>query len=299
MNLEDLKLKLKFLEDGDRVYKLDTKINNFYIIKDNGWYGVGIDINLDKTEYFEKFENVRLITKIKYFLNENHKLLELITNKVDLIEEFSLVCFDFINKFDNEKVNEDIIEKANKWWNEWKKLLGNVLKSERDYDFLGELLALNYVLNEDSNAKYSNLASHDIELPQYSIEVKSTTEKYNAEIHVNSQYQLENNTERPLKLIFIRLEKSQIGYSIKDVIESLKTKNYDINSFTRIENIGTSSINEKYRILEARLYNIDDKFPKITLKSLKNDELLPKGIVKIEYIVDLDDIDYESINLNF
>lgn len=299
MNLEDLKLKLKFLEDGDRVYKLDTKINNFYIIKDNGWYGVGIDINLDKTEYFEKFENVRLITKIKYFLNENHKLLELITNKVDLIEEFSLVCFDFINKFDNEKVNEDIIEKANKWWNEWKKLLGNVLKSERDYDFLGELLALNYVLNEDSNAKYSNLASHDIELPQYSIEVKSTTEKYNAEIHVNSQYQLENNTERPLKLIFIRLEKSQIGYSIKDVIESLKTKKYDINSFTRIENIGTSSINEKYRILEARLYNIDDKFPKITLKSLKNDELLPKGIVKIEYIVDLDDIDYESINLNF
>lgn len=201
-------------------------------------------------------------------------------------------------KFYNEKVNEDIIEKANKWWNEWKKLLGNVLKSERDYDFLGELLALNYVLNEDSNAKYSNLASHDIELPQYSIEVKSTTEKYNAEIHVNSQYQLENNTERPLKLIFIRLEKSQIGYSIKDVIESLKTKNYDINSFTRIENIGTSSINEKYRILEARLYNIDDKFPKITLKSLKNDEL-PKGIVKIEYIVDLDDIDYESINLNF
>ena len=157
---------------------------------------------------------------------------------------------------------------------------------------------MNYVLKEDSNAKYSNLASHDIELPQYSIEVKSTTEKYNAEIHVNSQYQLENNTERPLKLIFVRLEKSQIGYSIKDVIERLKTKNYDINSLTRIENIGTSSINEKYRILEARLYNIDDNFPKITLKSLKNDEL-PNGIVKIEYIVDLDDIDYEGIDLNF
>ena len=298
MNLEDLKLKLKFLEDGDRVYKLETKINDFYVIKDNGWYGIGIDINLDKTEYFEKFENVRLITKIKYFSNENHKLLELITDKADLIEEFSLVCFDFINKFDNEKVNEDIIEKANKWWEEWKKLLGNVLKSERDYDFLGELLALNYVLNEDGNATYSNLASHDIELPQYSIEVKTTTEKYNAEIHVNSQYQLENNTDMPLNLIFVRLEKSQIGYSINDVIKSLKLKNYDINSLSRLEKIGTSSINEKYRILEARLYNIDDKFPKITLNSLKNNEL-PKGIIKIEYIVDLDDIDYETINLNF
>ena len=298
MNLEDLRLKLKFLEDGDRVYKLETKINDFYVIKDNGWYGIGIDINLDKTEYFEKFENVRLITKIKYFSNENHKLLELITDKADLIEEFSLVCFDFINKFDNEKVNENIIEKANKWWEEWKKLLGNVLKSEKDYDFLGELLALNYVLNEDGNATYSNLASHDIELPQYSIEVKTTTEKYNAEIHVNSQYQLENNTDMPLKLIFVRLEKSQIGYSINDVIKSLKLKNYDVNSLSRLEKIGTSSINEKYRILEETLYNIDDKFPKITLNSLKNNEL-PKGIIKIEYIVDLDDIDYETINLNF
>lgn len=298
MNLEDVKLKLKFLEDGDTVYKLETKINDFYVIKDNGWYGIGIDIDLDKTEYFEKFENVRLITKIKNFSKENHKLLELITNRADLIEEFSLVCFDFINKFDNEKVNENIIEKANKWWEEWKKLLGNVLKSERDYDFLGELLALNYVLNEDTNATYSNLASHDIELPEYSIEVKTTTEKYNAEIHVNSQYQLENNMDMPLKLIFVRLEKSQIGYSINDVIESLKLKNFDINNLNRLEKIGTSSINEKYRILEARLYNIDDKFPKITLSTLKNNEL-PKGIIKIEYIVDLDDIDYETINLNF
>ena len=298
MNLEDVKLKLKFLEDGDTVYKLETKINDFYVIKDNGWYGIGIDIDLDKTEYFEKFENVRLITKIKNFSKENHKLLELITNRADLIEEFSLVCFDFINKFDNEKVNENIIEKANKWWEEWKKLLGNVLKSEKDYDFLGELLALNYVLNEDTNATYSNLASHDIELPEYSIEVKTTTEKYNAEIHVNSQYQLENNTDMPLKLIFVRLEKSQIGYSINDVIESLKLKNFDINNLNRLEKIGTSSINEKYRILEARLYNIDDKFPKITLSILKNNEL-PKGIIKIEYIVDLDDIDYETINLNF
>lgn len=298
MNLEDVKLKLKFLEDGDTVYKLETKINDFYVIKDNGWYGIGIDIGLDKTEYFEKFENVRLITKIKNFSKENHKLLELITNRADLIEEFSLVCFDFINKFDNEKVNENIIEKANKWWEEWKKLLGNVLKSESDYDFLGELLALNYVLNEDTNATYSNLASHDIELPEYSIEVKTTTEKYNAEIYVNSQYQLENNTDMPLKLIFVRLEKSQIGYSINDVIESLKLKNFDINNLNRLEKIGTSSINEKYRILEARLYNIDDKFPKITLSTLKNNEL-PKGIIKIEYIVDLDDIDYETINLNF
>ena len=91
MNLEDLKLKLKFLEDGDRVYKLETKVNDFYVVKDNGWYGVGIDIGLDKTEFYEKFENVKLLTKIKYFSNSNHKMLELITNQTELMEQFSLV----------------------------------------------------------------------------------------------------------------------------------------------------------------------------------------------------------------
>ena len=296
MNLEDLKLKLKFLEDGDRVYKLETKVNDFYVVKDNGWYGIGIDIGLEKTEFYEKFENVKLVTKIKYFSNSNHKMLELITNQTELMEQFSLVCFDFINKFDNEQINENIIKKANDWWNEWNKLLGNVMKSEKDYDFLGELLVLNHVIKCNPDAKYSNLASHDIETLEYSIEVKTTTEKYNSQIHVNSQYQLENNTEKPLKLVLVRLEKSQIGYSINDIIDSLKNKNYDTESIEKIHNIGSSILNEKYRILEARLYNIDSSFPRITLKSLKNEEL-PKGIIKIEYIVDLDDIEYESINL--
>lgn len=296
MNLEDLKLKLKFLEDGDRVYKLETKVNDFYVVKDNGWYGIGIDIGLEKTEFYEKFENVKLLTKIKYFSNSNHKMLELITNQTELMEKFSLVCFDFINKFDNEQINENIIKKANDWWNEWNKLLGNVMKSEKDYDFLGELLVLNHVIKCNPDAKYSNLASHDIETLEYSIEVKTTTEKYNSQIHINSQYQLENNTEKPLKLVLVRLEKSQIGYSINDIIDSLKNKNYDTESIEKIHNIGSSSLNEKYRILEARLYNIDSSFPRITLKSLKNEEL-PKGIIKIEYIVDLDDIEYESINL--
>ncbi len=296
MNLEDLKLKLKFLEDGDRVYKLETKVNDFYVVKDNGWYGVGIDIGLDKTEFYEKFENVKLLTKIKYFSNSNHKMLELITNQTELMEQFSLVCFDFINKFDNEQINENIIKKANDWWHEWNKLLGNVMKSEKDYDFLGELLVLDHVIKCNPDAKYSNLASHDIETLEYSIEVKTTTEKYNSQIHVNSQYQLENNTKKPLKLVLVRLERSQIGYSINDIIDSLKNKNYDTESIKKINNIGSSSLNEKYRILEARLYNIDSSFPRITLKSLKNEEL-PKGIIKIEYIVDLDDIEYESINL--
>lgn len=298
MNLEDIKLKLKFLEDGDRVFKLDTKVNDFYVLKDNGWYGIGFDIGLNNNEFFEKFENVRLQTKVKYFSNNNHKLLELITNQIDLVEEFSLVCFDFINNFDNEKINENIITKTTIWWNEWKKLLGNVMRKESDYDFFSELLVLNYIINNNSNAKYSNIASHDIETPEYSVEVKSTVEKYNAEIHVNSQYQLEENTEKPLNLIFVRLEKSQIGYSIKDVVNSLKNKNYDIESINKLKMIGTSSINEKYRILEARLYKVDNNFPRITLNSLKNNEL-PKGIVKIEYIIDLDEVDYKTINLKF
>lgn len=296
MNIEDIKLKFKFIEGEDIVYKLDSKVNEFYIIKDNGWYGVGVDIGLDKLEFYEKFENVKLITKMKYFSSKNHKLLELITNQTELREQFSLICFDFINEFDNEKINSEIIKKANNWWEEWKLLLGNVMQNEKDYDFLAELMVLNYIIDRNPDAKYSNFATHDIETKEFCVEVKSTIERYNSQIHINSQYQLENNGEKPLKLIFVRLEESLEGYSIKDLIDILSDKKYNVKGIKKLENIAFSSLNKKYKILEARLYNIDSKFPKITLEALK-DEKMPAGIVKIEYIVDLNDIDYKSINL--
>ena len=37
-------------------------------------------------------------------------MLELITNQTELMEQFSLVCFDFINKFDKDKITEEAIK---------------------------------------------------------------------------------------------------------------------------------------------------------------------------------------------
>ena len=298
MNVEDIKLKMKFLDQGERVLKLENTVNNIYIVKENGWYGIGIEIGMNENDYIERFENVVLNTKINYFSNENHKLLELITNQIDMLEQFSLICYNLANEFEEKDTNINAIDFADTWWKKWKKLLGNVMKSQEDYALLAELLSLNYLLQEDRSAVYSSVATHDIETCDNSYEIKSTTEKYDSKIHVNSQYQLENNSGHPLKMIFVRLERSQIGYSIKDVLDELKNKGYDVEEINKTHHIGTNALNEKFRILESRMYDINDEFPKITEKNLK-DEKLPKGIIKLEYTIDLNEIEYEAIDLSY
>ena len=56
---------------------------------------------------------------------------------------------------------------------------------------------------------------------------------------------------------------------------------------------GRSIRNKKYRIIEKRKYKINDNFPKITNESFK-DNKFPKSIVKINYTIDLDGIEYQA-----
>ena len=56
---------------------------------------------------------------------------------------------------------------------------------------------------------------------------------------------------------------------------------------------GTSARSKKYKILEKRKYLVDSSFPQITDNSFKGDKL-PNNIIRIEYVVNLDGIDYES-----
>ena len=44
-------------------------------------------------------------------------------------------------------------------------------------------------------------------------------------------------------------------------------------------------------VLEKRKYEVDDKFPKITKASFK-DERIPESVIQITYTIDLDGLDY-------
>jgi len=94
------------------------------------------------------------------------------------------------------------------------------------------------------------------------------------------------------------MEESLEGTSIDELVDELGKLGYGRE---RLENEvrkagfekGTSARSKKYKILEKRKYLVDSSFPQITDNSFKGDKL-PNNIIRIEYVVNLDGIDYES-----
>ena len=299
MIVEDLKFKFKFIEDGDNILKLtdDNDKFNAYVIKDNGWYGVALEVEFFDNDYLEKFENVMILTKIKNFNNTNHKLLEIVTDKTELYEQFSIICNDFLQYISDDEKREMFKNNPQIWLEKWKDLLGNSLRSERNYSFLAELVAINHLIDSSKNVVYDDYGTHDIETDDLSFEVKSTIERYNSEIHISGQHQLKKTMNKDLKIFFIRLEESSEGYSILDLKNKLDLKGYVSKKIDRkIANLETIIMNKKYKVLEAKLYKVDDDFPKIIPESFVGGNI-PKGIVKLEYVVDLNSLKCENINL--
>ncbi len=300
MDKDDLKLKFQYIENGDNVYKINTDSEEYrvFIVKDNGWYGIGLEVDLSTAEYFEKFESVVITTKLKVYNSSTLKLLEIITEKKELYNEFSIICCEFLDYISNESNRKEFIKNPRTWLDKWKDLLGNTLKTEENYSFLAELLSINYLLNYNREVVYSDYGTHDIETENDSYEIKSTISRYGYDIHINGQHQLER-ANKNLNIIFIRMEKSLEGISINDIVAELMNKEFIGIDYIekKIKNISTYSLNEKYKVLESRLYKVDDNFPKIIQSSFK-DEMIPDSIKQINYIVDLSGINCVNIDID-
>jgi len=156
---------------------------------------------------------------------------------------------------------------------------------------------LKHVLSFDPTSKWtaSDSGTHDIESDSHSYEVKSTIIRYGALLSISSQFQL--LAPKPLDLYFIRVEESPVGVSINDIAAELISIGYDEylleNQLAKAHfEKGSSDRDRKYSLLEKRVYNVDEKFPKITEESFKGD-VIPPAIVEIRYKVDLDGVPYE------
>ena len=141
-------------------------------------------------------------------------------------------------------------------------------------------------------------ATNDVEMDDSSIEVKSTVTRYGYEVTISSLYQMRPPEGKSLSLAFLRFEKSVLGRSIDDVANSLKTHGYDAIALERaltkagLEE-GRVARNQKYKILEWKLYPVDETFPSVTESSFKNDRL-PPSIVRFTYTVDLSGVTGQS-----
>jgi hypothetical protein len=268
-----------------------------YAIRALDGYGVAIEWDTEKpvSEYFSSAHLFSAKTTINGIAKH---LLILICCREEFRNEFASVCAQFVDPGEGGSKRRQLINNPIAWWQTWKSLLGNTSSDRAPYDILCEMLVLKHVLSFDPTAKWtaSESGTHDIESDGHCYEVKSTIVRYGALVTISSQFQLLN--PKPLDLFFLRVEASPTGISINSVVEELVSAGYDEYLLEdQLSNAhyerGSSYRDKQYAFLEKRIYSVDESFPRITANSFK-DEVIPYGIVEINYTVDLDSLPYHN-----
>ena len=243
----------------------------------------------------EEIGKIQLYNKLISFNGKNNNCVFIMCNDIYSRDMF----IDFINdNLDNsyKLLKNDPLE----WWKKWCEFLGNSFIEKRVYDIIGELYVLEKIYKEDKTTKWvsTKKGSIDIENTNNIYEVKSTIQKYQSKVTVSSQQQLKIIDNRNLYLVLVRLEESTNGKCVDDYVRELIVQGYDNVELESYLNKCSFPKNnhkriEKYKVIESRLYIVDDKFPTITNDTFKNN-IIPKGIVKIVYDIDLNSIEYKD-----
>ena len=288
-----------FQGDGLRVINSLPSGYEAYTFRFGPEYGVAIEF--DKAiDVSDEASNILFHTQMLKILGGEFKRFLVLTCVDDSYRnEFAELCAHFVLPGKDGETRKTLLTNPYEWWDQWTHLLGNKVSSIKCYDLLGELIVLEHVFKKDPTVQWaaSHASSHDIETEEESFEVKSTVKKNDVSVTISSQFQLDN--EKPLSLVYVRLEQSANGTSINDIVERLVADGYDKRQlekelYDRGFVIGNRLRDRKYNILEIRVYDVDDKFPKITKDSFK-DGKFPESIKKIIYTISLEGIAFSQL----
>ena len=264
-------------------------------------YGVAIPYS-GQQEINESFANARIYSSVIRFNAETEqKALLLTTESYNIAVPFSALCAELIDPGECGVFRSEITASPVKWWREWKDLLGNKSIDNRVYDVLGELCVLNYLIanGEDANWNGPSGASYDIETDVRFVEVKSSVVRDRKEITISNQFQLDPPNKH-LDLVFCQFEPSVVsGVSINLLVDQLKDKGINIGSINqKLKELGfeegRSSRNKTFILHSMLKYTVDSTFPRITPASFIGG-VMPAGITKITYTVDLSGMTPESM----
>lgn len=246
-----------------------------------------------------EFANTKIVTKPLEMDGVSKNCIMLLCDNPELRYMFATVCAEFVDPGEDGKDRKLLTDNPQSWGMKWRDLLGNVVAQRRVYSFLGEMLVLDHLFQQDSQTSWAavNGGSHDIETSSMSAEVKSTLQRYGSTVTISGQHQL-LSAKKGLELYFIRMERSKLGISIDDMVRTLTEHGY---ASIKLENElkqqgimpGSPERKERYKILEKRKYIVDEQFPKIT-KDTFQDKQFPQNIIHITYTIDLDGLPYEK-----
>ena len=263
-----------------------------WTIKSHKWFGVAVKMDR-RVEFSEKFSSARIFTSFDATLEgEQADLLLLTCSDNDLRNEFATICSQFVTPGSDGSARKQLIDNPSQWWGNWKSLVGNTQSERQVYSVIAELIAIKMLLHQGKHPKWAGIehATHDIELPDRSYEVKSTIQRYGYEVEINSIHQMRKVGET-LDLVFMRFEKSQLGESLNDVVDSVVQMGYPRDQLEQaLEKAGLekgcTARAARYKLLETRVYPVDNDFPALTLDSFVGGAL-PPSVIKVKYTLDL------------
>ncbi len=293
--LEEIRECFASTQNGARDLKIVPNEYSAMVIRNNEGYGVAIEYS-DERDISEKFANCRLFTQIIREGNEEKKYLILSCMRDSLRYEFATVCAQFVEPGLDGIDRKNLLADPLNWWRHWRELMGNAISNRDVYSVIAEMMVLEDLYKKDKSVEWTAVmfGSHDIEGDYGSYEVKSTIKRHGASITISSQHQL--NSWKRLYLYFCRLEQSKEGVSINDMKDRLVEDGYDKEEIEQqLYHLGyekgASVREEKYKVLEKRKYEVDDKFPRIVDSSFKGDHF-PHLVTQITYTIDLDGLQY-------
>lgn len=274
-----------------------------WVMKEKNEVGVGIIVD-QEVKINEKFANANLYNESLIINNEAKNVLLLTCENNEQRYEFASIAAVFLDPGKDGIDRKTLETEPLSWWLKWKDLIGNASVDKSIHSIVGELLALKYIAEADSGGSLpvwtgAKGQSVDIEHKDESFEVKTTTNKYENIVTVNSQFQLSSVFNADL--IFVRVEEVSSGITLNNLIENLV--NYGFIREELEENMNRlgvpeySSVREKnFAVLEGKIYKVAEKFPAEKLKEALGEA--GKHILKMQYTVDLTGIEYEEIKFN-
>ena len=266
--------------------------------------GYGVAIPYDgEAEINESFANARIYRADNIMVTAGvmQRAIVLVTSSTGIEEPFASLCAEFIDPGENGAARTEIVNSPVDWWKKWKELLGNKNIDARIYDVLGELCVLYHLIKSGNNANWNGPdgASYDIETDTKFVEVKSTLSRSKKEVTISNQFQLDP-PGKPLNLVLCVFEPSiNSGFSINGIIAKFAKVGYNVALLNqKLEEMGfeegMSSRNKTFILHEMLKYKIGPEFPRITPASFVGG-VLPTGVTKITYTVDLSGIPSESM----
>ena len=280
-----------------RTLELPPEYPAWVIRTKEGLVGVGIPCKRDEPLY-EKFSMVRLQYMAVQIAGMAQDILflyiETEDGKVeDAALEFASLCADFVQPGEKGVNRLSILEDPAAWWRRWKELMGNRNTDQQIHAIAGELFFYRWLLQQGMEVSWTggSYKRVDFSSVEEDYEVKSTLQRYGMTVTIHGEYQLKCAPHKKLWLILCRLEESEGGESINDLVEELcqlglSRADLELELDKLGLKLGMSNRKQGWHLLELKRYPVTEKFPRITVDDFVGGKF-PEGITRLQYDVDL------------